>query len=48
VPGLGYGNSCDGYIRVSIGTADEEQIRRALRRVSDMIKDTSGGEAALD
>ncbi len=40
VPGVGYGSSCDGFIRVSVGTADMEQNRRGLREIKSLIEET--------
>lgn len=41
VPGLGYGYSCDQFIRISIGTASLDEIKRGLRVIKDLIKKTS-------
>ncbi len=41
VPGIGYGASCDGFIRISIGTATEEQNREGLRKIKALIDRTS-------
>jgi aspartate aminotransferase/aminotransferase len=40
VPGVGYGSSCDGYIRVSIGTASLEDNRRGLRAIKALVDAT--------
>ena len=40
VPGVGYGPSCDGFIRVSVGTADMEQNRRGLGEIKELIEET--------
>jgi aspartate aminotransferase/aminotransferase len=41
VPGVGYGESCDGYVRISIGTAELDEIEDALRRFKRLIDATS-------
>jgi len=41
VPGIGYGASCDGFIRVSIGTATMEENMEGLRRIRALIDTTS-------
>jgi aminotransferase len=41
VPGSGYGQSCDKFIRVSIGTATTNEIKVALRIIKKLIDDTS-------
>jgi aminotransferase len=41
VPGIGYGRSCDKFIRVSIGTSSIEEIKPALKKIKTLIDDTS-------
>lgn len=41
VPGIGYGETCDAFIRVSIGSADEEDICAALSVIKQQIVETS-------
>ena len=41
VPGVGYGNSCDRYIRVSFGTATLEENMRGLNEIKELIEQTS-------
>ena len=40
VPGIGYGASCDGFIRVSVGTEPLDRIEWALGRVRALIEKT--------
>jgi aspartate aminotransferase/aminotransferase len=40
VPGIGYGSSCDSFIRISVGSESIERIKYALSRIKHMI-DTS-------
>lgn len=40
VPGIGYGESCDGFMRVGVGTESMDRTRRALRAVKEMIAAT--------
>jgi aminotransferase len=40
VPGIGYGDSCDGHIRISIGTESEERIASGIKRIRDLIEAT--------
>jgi aspartate aminotransferase/aminotransferase len=42
VPGIGYGLSCDRFIRVSVGTESMERTRRGITRIHDLIQATSG------
>jgi aspartate aminotransferase/aminotransferase len=41
VPGKGYGDSCDKYIRVSFGTASMRENKRGLLAIKQMIEATS-------
>jgi aspartate aminotransferase/aminotransferase len=41
VPGRGYGESCDGFVRVSIGTATTEENKYGLRKIKTLISKTS-------
>jgi aspartate aminotransferase/aminotransferase len=41
VPGIGYGESCDRYIRVSVGTASLEENMRGLDKIKELIRKTS-------
>jgi len=40
VPGIGYGESCDHHIRISIGTESEDRINEGLMRIRDLIEET--------
>ena len=40
VPGIGYGESCDKFIRVSIGTASMEENKVGLRLIKELIEKT--------
>jgi aminotransferase len=42
VPGIGYGESCDGFVRVSIGAAPLEDIKKGLASIKSLISVTSG------
>lgn len=41
VPGLGYGKSCDSFIRVSVGSASLEENMHGLRKIKELIEKTS-------
>jgi aspartate aminotransferase/aminotransferase len=41
VPGIGYGHSCDRFIRVSVGTETTARMQRALRSIRQLIDETS-------
>ncbi|MEO5570199.1 MAG: pyridoxal phosphate-dependent aminotransferase [Bacteroidia bacterium] len=41
VPGIGYGKTCDRFIRVSIGTATYEEIIHGLNKIKEFITLTS-------
>jgi aminotransferase len=41
VPGIGYGNSCDSFIRVSFGSEKIEDIKFALQKIKGLIVDSS-------
>jgi aminotransferase len=41
VPGIGYGASCDQFVRVSVGTASVEENMRGLDRIKTLIEKTS-------
>jgi aspartate aminotransferase/aminotransferase len=40
VPGVGYGASCDGFVRISVGTENDERLRAAVRRMKSLIDRT--------
>ncbi len=39
VPGIGYGDSCDGFIRVSVGTESMERTRRGISLIHQLIEE---------
>jgi aminotransferase len=41
VPGVGYGQSCDAFVRVSVGTESLEDIRTGLVKMKALIEATS-------
>ncbi|MBF0547089.1 MAG: pyridoxal phosphate-dependent aminotransferase [Candidatus Riflebacteria bacterium] len=41
VPGIGYGASCDKFVRVSFGTESMDDIEFALKKVKELIRATS-------
>lgn len=41
VPGIGYGDSCDAYVRVSVGTLSTADCRRGLDAIRALIDATS-------
>jgi aminotransferase len=41
VPGSGYGESCDQFVRVSIGTASLEENQYGLDKIKQLIELTS-------
>ncbi|WP_420130155.1 pyridoxal phosphate-dependent aminotransferase [Longimicrobium sp.] len=47
VPGLGYGASCDGFVRVAVGTESMERTRAAFRAIKDLIDATPRAYADL-
>jgi aspartate aminotransferase/aminotransferase len=40
VPGVGYGASCDRFIRISVGTESEERLVRGVSAVASLIEGT--------
>ena len=38
VPGIGYGKSCNKYIRISIGSENEQSIKKALIKIKKIIE----------
>lgn len=40
VPGVGYGRSCDRFVRVSVGTATLEENQFGLRKIRELIDKT--------
>lgn len=48
VPGIGYGESCDRFIRISVGTETEERIERGLIAIRDLIESTSPNGRSSD
>jgi aspartate aminotransferase/aminotransferase len=41
VPGVGYGHSCDRFVRVSVGTEPVERVMEGIERLHRLIRDTS-------
>jgi aspartate aminotransferase/aminotransferase len=41
VPGIGYGASCDRFIRVSVGTESQERTIEGLIAIRDLVSETS-------
>lgn len=41
VPGIGYGSSCDRYIRVGVGTESDERLMAGLDRIKALVQETS-------
>ncbi len=41
VPGIGYGKSCDSFIRVSVGTETIEDIKYGITKIKKLIEKTS-------
>jgi len=41
VPGIGYGNSVDKFLRVSVGAESIERIKRGLLAIRNLIRETS-------
>jgi aspartate aminotransferase/aminotransferase len=37
VPGIGYGHSCDGFVRLSVGTESLEDIRTGIDRIKALV-----------
>lgn len=42
VPGIGYGPSCDHFIRLSVGSEDMDRIRDGVDRIAQFIDQTAG------
>lgn len=40
IPGIGYGESCDRYIRVSVGSESQDRIARGVTAIADLIERT--------
>lgn len=47
VPGIGYGASCDQFIRVSVGAESIERMKHALRVIKRLIVETASGVPGL-
>ena len=41
VPGIGYGKSCDKFIRLSIGSEDIKRIKQGIQLIKNLIDSTS-------
>jgi aminotransferase len=41
VPGSGYGDSCDGFIRLSVGSESMERVRLGVERIAALIRETA-------
>ncbi|MGC0375084.1 pyridoxal phosphate-dependent aminotransferase [Streptomyces sp. SAI-229] len=40
VPGIGYGTSCDRFVRISVGAEPEERVIRGVSAVASLIEET--------
>jgi aminotransferase len=47
VPGIGYGDSCDQFIRLSVGSEDMERIRRGVQQIAALLRETAEPDAAV-
>jgi aspartate aminotransferase/aminotransferase len=45
VPGIGYGVSCDGFVRCGVGTESVDRMKAAFRAIKEMIESTRRPEA---
>jgi aspartate/methionine/tyrosine aminotransferase len=41
VPGLGYGQSCDHFIRMSVGTESMERTMHGIRMINELVAETA-------
>jgi aspartate aminotransferase/aminotransferase len=41
VPGIGYGDSCDQFIRISVGSESMERVRRGVEQIAGLIRETA-------
>lgn len=48
VPGRGYGESCDGFVRVSVGTESMERTKRGIRAIRELIDEARPRAVALE
>ena len=40
VPGIGYGKSCDKFIRISVGSESTDRIKKGLEIIKKLLTDT--------
>ncbi|MER5848062.1 hypothetical protein ABT126_13615 [Streptomyces sp. NPDC002012] len=40
VPGIGYGGTCDRFIRIAVGAEPEERLLRGIDAIASMIAAT--------
>lgn len=41
VPGIGYGESCDHFIRISVGAETAERVRIGVDRIAQLVRETT-------
>jgi aminotransferase len=41
VPGIGYGESCDHFIRLSVGSENMDRIRTGIERIAQLVRETA-------
>jgi aminotransferase len=41
VPGIGYGETCDSYVRLAVGSEPWERVKLGIDRISELISKTS-------
>lgn len=48
VPGIGYGDSCDQFIRLSVGSESMERIREGVDRIATLLHQTTQPGVVVD
>jgi aspartate aminotransferase/aminotransferase len=48
VPGIGYGNSCDRYVRIGVGSENMERTRRGIDLIHQLIEETAVEAAEVE
>jgi len=46
VPGIGYGDSCDRFIRLSVGSESMDRIRRGVEQIAGLLRETAAEQGA--
>jgi aspartate aminotransferase/aminotransferase len=48
VPGIGYGESCDEFIRVGVGSESMERVRKGIEEIAGLVREAAAARAPAE